>query len=152
MTRPKASARLNLLTVKEVQNAPEGDLADGGGLLLRVRGTSSSWVFRYTAPSGRRREMGLGIAHRHNATVAGQSARDARDNADAARKLLRQGRDPLEARTEARRAAHSGRRGIEKGREGARALDARAVRPRLPRARHRALSDDQAQRAVDREP
>jgi integrase len=119
MTRTKASGRLHLLTVKEVQNAPDGDIADGGGLLVRVRGSSSSWVFRYTAPSGRRREMGLGIAHRSNAAVCGQSVRDARDGADAARKLLKQGLDPLQARADTRRAAQAAEQAkkAEKARE-----------------------------------
>jgi len=31
---------LHLLTVREVQTAPEGDLSDGAGLMLRVRGAS----------------------------------------------------------------------------------------------------------------
>lgn len=57
-------AKLQILTTREVQAAREGDHSDGGGLILRVRGTSASWVLRYTSPTGRRREMGLGIAHR----------------------------------------------------------------------------------------
>lgn len=63
MTR-RTAAKLHLLTVREVQTAPEGDHTDGGGLMLRVRGDSASWVLRYTAISGRRREMGLGVAQR----------------------------------------------------------------------------------------
>jgi integrase len=38
----------------------DGWHADGGNLYLFVRGTSRTWVFRYTAPNGRRRNMGLG--------------------------------------------------------------------------------------------
>ncbi len=37
----------------------DGELFDGGGLLLRVKEGRAKWVFRYTAPSGKRREMGL---------------------------------------------------------------------------------------------
>jgi hypothetical protein len=70
MTRTRTAARLHLLTVKQIQAAAEGDHNDGGGLLLRVRQSSTSWVFRYTSPTGKRREMGLGTAHRSNAALA----------------------------------------------------------------------------------
>lgn len=73
MARVRTAARLHLLTTKQVQNAAEGDHSDGGGLLLRIRGASCSWVFRFTAPTGRRREMGLGMAHRGSAAQAGES-------------------------------------------------------------------------------
>jgi hypothetical protein len=59
-TLRRTAAKLHLLTTKQVQHAAEGDHSDGGGLLLRVRGESCSWVLRYTSPTGRRREMGLG--------------------------------------------------------------------------------------------
>ena len=62
MARKRTATNLHQLTVKQVQNACESDLSDGGGLLLRVRGESSSWVFRYTAATGKRREMGLRMA------------------------------------------------------------------------------------------
>lgn len=67
MARKLTAARLHLLTVKQVQAARDGDHSDGGGLLLRARGESCSWVFRYTAPSCRRREMGLGVVRRGSA-------------------------------------------------------------------------------------
>jgi hypothetical protein len=38
MARKRLASRLHLLTVHEIQTAPEGDHSDGGGLLLRVRG------------------------------------------------------------------------------------------------------------------
>ena len=60
---------MRLLTTRQVVNAIEGDLADGGGLVLRVAGERASWVLRYTAPSGKRREMGLAGRHRAQATV-----------------------------------------------------------------------------------
>ncbi|GAB3768323.1 site-specific integrase [Ramlibacter monticola] len=103
MARAKTVARLHLLTVKQIQNAGEGDHSDGGGLLLRIRGASSAWVFRFTAPSGRRREMGLGVAHRSSAAQAGESITAARRQTHEARELLRQGSDPIDAR-EGRRA------------------------------------------------
>ncbi|MEJ5988404.1 hypothetical protein WG902_00275 [Ramlibacter sp. PS3R-8] len=34
----------------KVQAAGDGDLSDGGGLLLRIRGASWSWVFRDEQP------------------------------------------------------------------------------------------------------
>ena len=60
MARRQNTGTLHLLTVRQVQTAPEGDHADVGGLLLRSRGESVAWVLRYTGLSGRRREMGLG--------------------------------------------------------------------------------------------
>ncbi|MES2960367.1 MAG: Arm DNA-binding domain-containing protein [Pseudomonadota bacterium] len=60
MARIRATAKLHILTVREGQAAPDGDHSDGGGLLLRVRGESASWVFRFRSQTGRRREMGMG--------------------------------------------------------------------------------------------
>ena len=105
MTRIGTPNRLHQLTVKQVQAAIDGDLSDGGGLLLRVRGPSWSWVLRYTSPAGRRREMGLGVALRGSARQIGDSLTGARDTAHRARELLRQGRDPIEHRDQAREAA-----------------------------------------------
>jgi integrase len=98
MANKRVATRLHLLTVREVQALKEGDHSDGGGLMLRVRGESASWVLRFTAPTGRRREMGLGVARRGSAAQAGDSLTGARDQAHRARELLRQGRDPIDAR------------------------------------------------------
>ena len=73
MARMRLPSRLHLLSVRELQTASDGDHSDGGGLMLRVRDASASWVFRYTAGSGRRREMGLGAADRNNSAIAGAS-------------------------------------------------------------------------------
>lgn len=97
--------RLHLLTARQVQAAGAGDYADGGGLLMRVGDKSCSWVFRYTAPSGKRREMGLGIAHRGSTAQAGATLTSARDLAHKAREQLRQGIDPIDARDGNREAA-----------------------------------------------
>lgn len=94
-----------LLTVRQVQTAGEGDHSDGGGLMLRVRGNSGSWVLRYTAPSGRRREMGLGVARRGSAKDCGDSLTAARRQAQDARERLLQGVDPIDAREQRREAA-----------------------------------------------
>jgi hypothetical protein len=104
MARKRTATNLHQLTVKAVQNAGDGDLTDGGGLLLRIRGESASWVFRFTAASGKRREMGLGPARRGSAAQAGDSLTTARDLAHAARDLLQRGVDPIDER-EGRRVA-----------------------------------------------
>lgn len=90
--------KLHLLTVREVQTAGSGALADGGGLELRVGAKSSSWVFRYTSPTGRRREMGVGPAFVGNPAQAGTGLTTARDIAHRALEQLRQGIDPLDDR------------------------------------------------------
>jgi integrase len=119
MARKSTKARLHLLTAREVQKSSEGDRSDGGNLLLRVRGESASWVFRYTAPSGKRRDMGLGIAHRGSLPQAGDSLTSARDAAHEARELLRQGLDPLAERDSRRQAAAAAEidRKLEKAKE-----------------------------------
>jgi Arm domain-containing DNA-binding protein/integrase-like protein len=94
-----------LLSVRQVQTAGAGDLCDGGGLVLRVQANSAAWVFRFTSPTGKRRELGVGAAVRNSITDAGKSLTDARDAADAARELLRHGRDPIEMKVAEREAA-----------------------------------------------
>lgn len=81
-------AKLNLLSVRDVLNARDKELSDGGGLLLRCAGPSAAWVFRYTSATGKRREMGLGACARHNARAAGESLALARDLATKQRALL----------------------------------------------------------------
>jgi hypothetical protein len=82
----------------EVAKADEGDYSDGGGLLLRVRGESATWGYRFTSPSGRRREMGLGVADRNNQKAAGASLDNARKRAAKARDLLADGSGPIDDR------------------------------------------------------
>jgi integrase len=96
-----------LLTARQVLAATDGDCPDGGGLVLRVGGGSASWVFRYTAPSGKRREMGLGPAYRASVAQAGESITSARDAAHAARELLRRDVDPLDERDRQQQAARA---------------------------------------------
>lgn len=96
---------LHRLTTRQVM-AAQTDVDDGGGLRLRVRQDGrAAWVFRYTAPTGRRREMGLGICHRDSLPVAGESMVAARRRAHEARELVRAGIDPLDARSQQREAA-----------------------------------------------
>ncbi|MDR1076416.1 MAG: integrase arm-type DNA-binding domain-containing protein [Xanthomonadaceae bacterium] len=87
MARP-----INRLSARAVQTTTKtGYHADGGGLYLLVGPTGAkSWVFRYQF-QGRRREMGLGPA----AVVSLQEARMA---ALAQRKVLVEGRDPIEVK------------------------------------------------------
>lgn len=84
--------KINRLTARRVVTVTEpGYHADGGGLYLQVTASGAkSWVFRYRF-EGRRPEMGLGPLH-----VIGLA--DARAAADAARKLVQAGQDPLAGR------------------------------------------------------
>lgn len=85
---------LNELTVKEVEALREpGMHADGGGLwLIITKAGSKRWMFKYQL-AGNRREMGLGPANK-----GGVSLGDARDARDAAKKLIRDGVDPVDQR------------------------------------------------------
>jgi len=80
----------NVLTVKSIAASKAKKLRDGGGLWLVTKGNGRYWVFDYTI-KGKRREMGLGPYH----TVG---LAEARQKADAARSLVRQGIDPIEHR------------------------------------------------------
>ena len=92
----RAINRLSALQVKTAKLP--GYYADGGNLWLQVaRGGSKSWVLRYTL-AGKAREMGLGSASTF-------SLQDARDRAQAARKLLADGIDPIDAKREAQQQA-----------------------------------------------
>ena len=79
---------LHLLQPRQVLEAGDGDLNDGGGLWLRVSHRGASWVWRYTAANGKRRELGLGAAARGSLRQAGETLVAARDQARAARDLL----------------------------------------------------------------
>ena len=75
------------------KQAKPGYYNDGAGLYLQVSPSGSkSWVFRFKL-SGRPREMGLGSLHAF-------SLAEARQRAKAARQLLADGVDPIEARDE----------------------------------------------------
>lgn len=83
------------LTVKQVEkiirDAKPGSTSDGEGLYLRITPQgSSSWQFRYTI-GGKRRLMGLG-------GCSDVGLAEARDKAAQARKQVKQGIDPLEAK------------------------------------------------------
>lgn len=93
MARP--TNRLSALTLKK--DLPPGLYADGGGLYMQVsQQKTKAWIFRFTR-SGVPRKMGLGPV-----SVKADDKRitlsDARQKATAARSLLIDGVDPIEAR------------------------------------------------------
>ena len=76
----------------------DGWHSDGGNLYLFVRGDSRAWVFRFVAPDGKRRNMGLG-SH-YSVTLA-----EARKQATLLREQVKHPtapNDPLAARQESR--------------------------------------------------
>ena len=91
---------LNKLTSVQVKNAGPGKHSDGGGLWLHKRPDGGAqWFFRFTVHS-RRREMGFGSASQ-------VSLKEARDEADRSRALVRANLDPIKERERKRREAAS---------------------------------------------
>ena len=73
----------HLLTAKEIIAARDCDLADGDGLIIRVKGPSATAVLRFTSPvTGSRREMGLGGLRRESLAAAGESLAEVRNASD----------------------------------------------------------------------
>lgn len=68
---------LHKLKALQVSRLGDGMHSDGGGLFLRVKGGSRSWIFRFTL-EGRKKERGLG-------SVTAVSLAQARDKAAEAR-------------------------------------------------------------------
>lgn len=87
------------LTAKKVEHLSDRGLyPDGGGLYLQVaKGGSKSWLYRFKV-DGRTRWHGLGSAR--DVTLE-----NARDKAADARRLRRDGADPIEAKRAAKAAA-----------------------------------------------
>ena len=81
------------LHVKQVQAlTTPGRYSDGGNLYLAISGNGGKrWVFQYRS-NGKKRELGLGSAAGGPSTVGLQEARSA---AEKARRLLREGQDPI---------------------------------------------------------
>ncbi len=89
---------LNKLAAGKIDALPDGNHSDGGGLSVFVAGSGRSWIFRFTSPVlGKVREMGLG-----RAGTGGVKLKQAREERDRLRAMLRNGYDPLEARKTAR--------------------------------------------------
>ncbi|MFZ5575932.1 MAG: tyrosine-type recombinase/integrase [Pseudomonadota bacterium] len=89
---------LNKLSATGIKNKSErGYYADGGGLYFRISAFDTrSWAFRFTM-LGKSREMGLGA-------YPDVTLMEARERAADARRLLRDGVDPIEARKATRSA------------------------------------------------
>jgi integrase len=87
------------LTAKKVEHLSKRGLhSDGGGLYLQIaKGGSKSWLFRYKV-YGRTHWHGLG-------SLRDVSLEEARDKATDARKVRRNGGDPIQAKREAEAAA-----------------------------------------------
>lgn len=87
------------LSAKKVEHlSNRGLYPDGGGLYLQVaKGGSKSWLYRFKV-DGRTRWHGLG-------SVRDVTLEKARDKATEARRLRRDGSDPIEAKRAARAAA-----------------------------------------------
>jgi integrase len=80
------------MTVRKVESLKDGAHSDGGNLWINVAGKSRTWSIRFKSPiTGKRREMGIGSAR-------DVSLATARDLASEARKLLRDGIDPIDHR------------------------------------------------------
>jgi Phage integrase central domain/Arm DNA-binding domain len=87
MAKEKLSAR------KVATARKRGRYNDGKGLWLQIsKWGTKAWVFQFTAPSGRIRQMGLGA-------VDAVTLAEARDAAEVARKQVKAGLDPIEARS-----------------------------------------------------
>ena len=90
---PRQAAGLSAVKVK---TAKPGRYGDGNGLYLFVRTPEARfWLFRYTLPGQKMREMGLGRAGSDQAAVP---LAEARTRAAELMKLVRDGIDPLAKR------------------------------------------------------
>jgi integrase len=84
------------LSAAKVAKAGPGRYGDGDGLYLLVRDNGTRfWVFRYTPPGGKMREVGLGRAGTDRNAVG---LAEARDKAGTLYRMVRAGIDPLAKR------------------------------------------------------
>jgi len=119
----------NALTAAVVKNAKPGRYGDGNGLYLFVRSPQARfWLFRYTMPGSKMREMGLGRAGGGSADV---TLAEARARAAALFKLVRAGTDPLIQREADNAAAKATAQDV-----AARAVTFRTVADRYLTAHH----------------
>jgi integrase len=95
------------LSASKIKGALEdGRLSDGGGLYLSISGGSKVWVFRYRharngkTKGGQTKSRFLGLGPLHTVSLD-----NAREKARALRKLIHDGRDPIQARSQERAAA-----------------------------------------------
>lgn len=90
---------LNLLSAPAI---PLGQHAIDTGLYLRSKASGASYVFRYTATDGRRREMGMGRVVSGDVAVRVQQLSAVRQQAQQCREMLARGLDPIDSRKAAR--------------------------------------------------
>ena len=84
------------LSAAKVAKAGPGRYGDGDGLYLLVRENGTRfWIFRYTPPGGKMREVGLGRAGTDKNAVG---LAEARDKAGTLYRMVRAGLDPLAKR------------------------------------------------------
>lgn len=87
---------LNKLSAASVKHCSAGKYSDGGGLwLFKREDGGGQWVLRITV-HGRRREMGLGA-------ISEVSLKEAREEAERWRAVVRTGRDPIKERERSKR-------------------------------------------------
>lgn len=91
IAKSKSARRSAILAKQDGMHA----MGDPPGLYLAVDGNSRSWILRYTAPTGRRRDFGLG-------SYRDLSLAEAREAAKKGRKKVLDGIDPIEAKREER--------------------------------------------------
>lgn len=87
---------LNKLTAAAVKAAGPGKISDGGGLWFHKRADSGAQWFLRVHVHGRRREMGLGA-------YPAVSLKEAREQSDKYRAMVRQGLDPIKQREKEQR-------------------------------------------------
>ena len=105
---PRGRQTFNRLTDREARTAAPGVYLDGGGLRLIVSKTGvRAFVYRFQL-NGRTRDMGVG-------NLAIISLAQARNKAADARKLVKQGVDPIEAANQAKEAEQAARLKAEGG-------------------------------------
>jgi integrase len=93
----------NALTAAKVRTAKPGRYGDGGGLYLLVKESGNrTWIFRYTLPGQKMREMGLGRA---GTTADAVPLAEAREKAAVLIKMVRDDIDPLARREDDAKAA-----------------------------------------------
>ena len=83
-----ADSKLTALKIKGLTKP--GRYNDGNSLYLNVKGSSKSWLFRFKL-AGQARWHGLG-------SLSDVSLKEAREKALECRKLVREGKNPIEAR------------------------------------------------------
>jgi integrase len=92
------SRSLNKLSASAVKSALPGKISDGGGLWLHKRLDGGAQWFLRVHIHGRRREMGLG-------SYPAVSLKEAREQSDKFRAMVRQGLDPIKQREREQREA-----------------------------------------------